>query len=56
MTLYDKIKQLYPQLEDKDFMPMLGTIQLQNDLDGRGDYVAKWEHPTLPRPTDKELA
>jgi len=29
---------------------------LQNDLDGRGDYIAKWEHPTLPRPTEEQLA
>jgi hypothetical protein len=55
MTLYEKIKQLYPQLEDKEFMPMLGTITLQNDSDGRGDYIAKWEHPTLARPTDEQL-
>ena len=53
MTLYDKIKQLYPSLTDKDF---LTVITLQNDSDGRGDYIAKWEHPTLPRPTDEELA
>jgi hypothetical protein len=51
MTLYDKIKALYPQLEDKDF---LGTIRLQND--GNGDYIAKWEHPTLARPTEEQLA
>jgi hypothetical protein len=25
-------------------------------LKGKGDYIAKWEHPTLPRPTDEELA
>jgi hypothetical protein len=49
--LYDKIKQLYPQLEDKDFMTV---ITLQNDSDGKGDYIAKWEH-TLPRPTDEQL-
>lgn len=53
MILYDKIKQLYPSLTDKDFMTV---ITLQNDSDGRGDYIAKWEHPTLPRPTDEELA
>ena len=51
--LYDKIKQLYPSLTDRDFM---FYITLQNDSDGRGDYIAKWEHPTLPRPTDEELA
>jgi hypothetical protein len=49
--LYDKIKAIYPSLEDKDFMTV---ITLQND--GDGDYIAKWEHPTLPRPTDEELA
>jgi hypothetical protein len=53
MTLYDKIKAIYPSLEDKDF---LTVIRLQNDSDGKGDYIAKWEHPTLPRPTDEELA
>jgi hypothetical protein len=53
MTLYDKIKQLYPSLTDDDFVTV---IRLQNDSDGRGDYIAKWEHPTLPRPTDEELA
>ena len=51
MTLPEKIKQLYPQLEDKDF---LTVITLQNDSDGKGDYIAKWEH-TLPRPTDEQL-
>jgi hypothetical protein len=49
--LYDKIKQLYPELTNNDF---LTTIRLQNDSDGKGDYIAKWEH-TLPRPTDKQL-
>ena len=53
MTLYEKIKTLYPQLEDKDFMDI---IRLQNDSDGKGDYIAKWEHPTLARPTDEQLA
>ena len=53
MTLYDKIKALYPQLEDKDFMEE--TIRLQNDSDGRGDYIAQWNHPTLPEPTPEQL-
>jgi hypothetical protein len=52
MTLYDKIMALYPELTDADF---LTTIRLQNDSDGKGDYIAKWEHPTLPRPTDEQL-
>lgn len=52
MTLYDKIIALYPELTDKDF---LTVIRLQNDSDGKGDYIAKWDHPTLPRPTDEQL-
>ena len=54
MTLYEKIKSLYPSLTDANFHAINGVIQLQND--GKGDYIAKWEHPTLPRPTDEELA
>ena len=53
MTLYEKIKALYPQLTDHDFMTV---ITLQNDSDGKGDYIAKWEHPTLPKPTEEQLA
>ena len=53
MTLYDKIKAMYPALTDRDFMT---TIRLQNDSDGRGDYIAAWDHPTLARPTPEQLA
>jgi hypothetical protein len=53
MTLYEKIISIYPDLTDDDF---LTVITLQNDSDGRGDYIAKWEHPTLARPTDEQLA
>jgi hypothetical protein len=56
MTLYDKIIAIYPELTGNDFMPPKGTINLQNDSDGKGDYIAKWEHPTLAKPTDEELA
>ena len=53
MTLYDKIIALYPELTQQDFMTV---ICLQNDSDGRGDYIAAWNHPTLAKPTDEELA
>lgn len=53
MNLYEKIIALYPELANYNFAD--GDIFLQNDLDGRGDYIAKWEHPTLPRPTDEQL-
>jgi hypothetical protein len=49
--MYEKIKTIYPSLTDKDFITV---ITLQND--GNGDYIAKWEHPTLSKPTDEELA
>ena len=51
MTLYEKIIALYSELTDQDFMTI---IILQND--GNGDYIAKWEHPTLARPTEEQLA
>ena len=53
MTLYEKVKALYPELQDMDFMTV---ITLQDDSDGRGAYIAKWDHPTLPRPTEEQLA
>ena len=53
MTLYDKIMALYPILTQQDF---LTVITLQNDSNGLGDYIAKWEHPTLAKPTNEELA
>jgi len=56
MTLYEKIIAIYPELTTQDFMPITGTILLQNDSDGKGDYIAKWEHPILPRPTEEQLA
>ena len=52
MSLYEKIKQLYPSLTDKDFMTV---ITLQNDSDGKGDYIKFWNHPTLKQPTQEEL-
>ena len=55
MTLIEKIKTIYPELTGDDF-DFRGTITLQNDSDGRGDYIAKWDHPTLSRPTDEQLA
>ena len=51
--LYEKIKTLYPTLSDVEFNQY---VMLQNDSDGKGDYIAKWEHPTLAKPTDEELA
>jgi hypothetical protein len=53
MTLPEKILALYPELTMNDFID--GYIFLQNDSDGRGDYIKEWNHPTLTRPTDEQL-
>ncbi len=52
MTLFDKIKSLYPTLKNEDF---LTVITLQNDSDGKGDYIAAWNHQQFSRPTQEQL-
>ena len=52
MNLYDKIKAIYPSLTQEDF---LTVITLQNDSDGKGDYIKLWQHPSLPQPTQEQL-
>ena len=53
MTLPEKIMAMYPELTNRDFATV---ITLQNDSDGKGDYIAKWEHPTLAKPTAEQLS
>jgi hypothetical protein len=53
MTLYEKIISIYPELSTYDFV--MGDISLQDDSDGQGPYIAKWEHPTLAQPTKEQL-
>ena len=54
MTLFEKISEIYPELSIADFLPITGTIVLQND--GFEDYIKEWNHPTLTRPTEEQLA
>jgi hypothetical protein len=42
LSLFEKIKIVYPELTDNEFLD--GSIKLQNDSDGFGDYIAKWEY------------
>ena len=55
MDLYEKITTIYPSLKNFDFDPVRGTIALQNDSDGKGDYIKSWNHPTLAQPTQEQL-
>ena len=55
MALYDKILAVRPNLTQEDFYPGTGTIMLQNDSDGKGDYIREWNHPTETKPTQEEL-
>jgi len=50
--LFEKIKQIYPDLSSQEFDQY---IILQNDSDGKGDYIKNWSHPTLKQPTQAEL-
>lgn len=55
MDLWSKILAIYPELKDDPMVVVKGDIGLQNLGDERGDYIAKWEHPTLPCPTQEQL-
>jgi hypothetical protein len=50
--MYDKIMALYPSLTTQDF---LTVITLQNDSDGKGDYIKSWSHPEFAQPTQEQL-
>jgi hypothetical protein len=52
MTLYDQIIQDYPEL--LDLILFDANIVLQNDSDGAGDYIAKWDY-SKPIPTGLKL-
>ena len=41
MDLYSKIKEVYPEIEDTEFM--FGSIELRDDGDGVV-YIKKWEY------------
>ena len=53
MTLSEKIRTIYPELKNQPLI--FNGILLQNDSDGKGDYIADWRHLTLAQPTDEQL-
>lgn len=54
MSLFEKIMSIYPDLTESDFLPTSGTILIQDNSDGKGPYIAKWENDH-PQPTDDQL-
>ena len=54
MTLYEKILKMYPTLTNADFDPVYGSIRLQNNSDGNGDYIFAWTNSN-PQPTEAQL-
>jgi len=51
MTLHQKIKTIYPEIDDSCFFSMIILLK-------RGDqeaFIAEWNHPTLPKPTQEQL-
>ena len=57
MDIFKRIKAFHPSLTDEDFIPLgeNGTIMLVDKKDGNGPYIAKWDHPTLAKPTVQQL-
>jgi hypothetical protein len=54
LNLFEKIVAAYPELAENSEPFFNGTIQLQNDSDGAGDYVLSWNYEK-PLPTGLKL-
>jgi hypothetical protein len=44
MELWEKIIEVYPELAEDNFAAFSKQIILQNDSDGQGAYIAKWDY------------
>jgi hypothetical protein len=45
MGIKEDLMAAIPSLKNGDFSPMLDIIVLQDDSDGLGPFIAKWEYP-----------
>ena len=55
-SLYTKVK-LYCEANGKTpNFDRGGNVSLQNDADGKGDYIKSWSVEGLTKPTDSQLA
>ena len=53
MTLFEKLKSIYPELTINDFTTE-GTILIGSDEDGN-EIIETWNHPTLSQPSQETL-
>ena len=53
ISLSDKIVAIYPDLKGVRFNE--GDIIVENNSDGKGDFIAKWDVKDKSKPTDKQL-
>jgi hypothetical protein len=44
MGLKEDLMAAIPSLKNEDFSPLLDIIVLQDDSDGLGVFIAKWEY------------
>ena len=44
MTFCEDLMKALPELSLDDLAPITGTIMLQDDSDGEGAFIAKWEY------------
>lgn len=51
--MWEQIIAAYPELTDDDF-GRFGCIELRDDADGHGAYIAKWEY-SKPIPEGMKL-
>ena len=53
ISLSEKIVAIYPDLKGVRFNE--GDIIVENNSDGKGDFIAKWDVKDKSKPTDKQL-
>tara|TARA_R110002020_G_scaffold198231_1_gene399442 strand:+ start:787 stop:966 length:180 start_codon:yes stop_codon:yes gene_type:complete len=49
-----KIQKVHPSLTNADLADV-DIMKLQDNSDGKGAYIAEWNHPSLSKPTDQQL-
>ena len=50
MALYDSIVAALPELDNSEEFGHGGSINLRDDSDGTGEYIARWDY-SKPIPT-----